>query len=53
MADLTWQDFEWEAELEGLSVNKGDLILNPDTDPFNISAAPKRQNRNFSFRTGG
>ena len=42
MADLTWQDFEWEAELEGLSVNKGDLILNPDTDPFNISAASKR-----------
>ena len=42
MSDLTWQDFEWEAELEGLSARKQDLILNPDTDPFNIAAASKR-----------
>ena len=34
-SDLTWQDYQWEAELEGLSVRKHDLILNPDTDPFN------------------
>lgn len=42
MSDLTWQDFEWEAEIEGLSGRKQDLILNPDTDPFNIAAASKR-----------
>ena len=41
-SDLTWQDFQWEAELEGLSVRKYDLILNPDTDPFNIASAPER-----------
>ena len=42
MSELTWQDFEWEAEIEGLSGRKQDLILNPDTDPFNIAAASKR-----------
>lgn len=42
MADITWEDFAWEAELEGLSELKSDLTLNPDTDPFNIAGAPPR-----------
>ena len=39
---LTWHDYQWEAEIEGLSARKQDLILNCDTDPFNIASAPKR-----------
>lgn len=42
MSELTWEDFAWEAELEGLSELKSDLTLNPDTDPFNIAGAPLR-----------